>query len=141
MVPSHLSGDDLFITSLGPKDKRLAVKLGSAACTGIHGAKRENVKIKFHSSFFHYFGQIPNDFFPPDAGIRSISTLSQTKPFKQNLCFFRVCLPPAVATPMFCEYLFAYFADICVILCLCAAVCGRQFLSRVDHLIQFHGVF
>ena len=28
---------------------------------------------------------------------------------------------------MFCVYLFAYFADICVILCLCAAVCGSSF--------------
>ena len=36
---------------------------------------------------------------------------------------------------------FAYFADICVILCLCVAVCGRQFLSRVDILMQFSDVF
>ena len=31
-------------------------------------------------------------------------------------CFFRSFLPPAVANPMFCVYLFAYFADICVVL-------------------------
>ena len=30
---------------------------------------------------------------------------------------------------------------ICVLLCLCAAVCGRQFLSRVDHLMWFYDVF
>ena len=36
---------------------------------------------------------------------------------------------------------FAYFAHICVILCLCIAVCGRQFLSRVDIFMQFYGVF
>ena len=34
-----------------------------------------------------------------------------------------------------------YVADICVILCLCVAVCGRQFPSRVDTLMQFYGVF
>ena len=32
---------------------------------------------------------------------------------------------------------FAYFAHICVIMCLCVAVCGRQFLSRVDVLMHF----
>ena len=32
------------------------------------------------------------------------------------------------------------FVHLCVILCLCAAVCGRQFLSRVDVLIQFYDV-
>ena len=35
----------------------------------------------------------------------------------------------------------AYFVHICVILSLCVAVCGRQFLSRVDILTQFYGVF
>ena len=44
----------------------------------------------------------------------------------KSLVFFRLFLPPAVANPMFGVYLFAYFVDICVILCLCAAVCGRQ---------------
>ena len=34
-----------------------------------------------------------------------------------------------------------YFTHTCVILCLCAAVCGRQFLSRVDILMQFYSVF
>ena len=29
------------------------------------------------------------------------------------------------------------FVHLCVILCLCAVVCGRQFLSRVDILMQF----
>ena len=33
------------------------------------------------------------------------------------------------------------FVQLCVILCLCAAVCGRQFLSRVEMLMQFYGVF
>ena len=32
---------------------------------------------------------------------------------------------------------FAYLVHICVILCLCVAVCGRQFRSRVDSLIEF----
>ena len=35
---------------------------------------------------------------------------------------------------------FACFVHLWVILCLCAAVCGRQFLSRVDILMQFYGV-
>ena len=39
------------------------------------------------------------------------------------------------------NHVFVYSSHICVILCLCAAVCGRQFLSRVDILIQFYGVF
>ena len=37
--------------------------------------------------------------------------------------------------------LYAYFAHLFVILCLCAAICGRQFLSRVDISIQFYGAF
>ena len=36
---------------------------------------------------------------------------------------------------------FACFAHLCAILCLCATVCGRRFLSRVDVLIQFYGIF
>ena len=36
---------------------------------------------------------------------------------------------------------FACFVHLCAILCLCATVCGRQFLSRVDILMQFYGVF
>ena len=52
----------------------------------------------------------------------------------KSLVFFRSLLLTAVANLMFCVYLFA-FAHTCVILCLCAAVCGRQFLSRVDILI------
>ena len=59
----------------------------------------------------------------------------------KSLVFFRSLLLTAVANLMFCEYLVASFAHICVILCLCAAVCGRQFLSRVDILIQFSDVF
>ena len=34
-----------------------------------------------------------------------------------------------------------FFVHTFVILCLCVAVCGRQFLSRVDILFQFYGVF
>ena len=34
-----------------------------------------------------------------------------------------------------------HVVHLCVILCLCAAVCGREFLSRVDILMQFYGVF
>ena len=59
----------------------------------------------------------------------------------KSLVFFRSLLLTAVANLMFCVYLFAYFADICVIPCLCVAVCGRQFLSRVDILMQFSDVF
>ena len=59
----------------------------------------------------------------------------------KSLVFFRSLLLTAVANLMCCVYLFACFADICVILCLCAAVCGRQFLSRVDILMQFSDVF
>ena len=33
------------------------------------------------------------------------------------------------------------FLHLFVILCLCAAVCGRQFLSRVDMLMQFSQCF
>ena len=49
--------------------------------------------------------------------------------------FVRSLLLTAVANLMFCVYAFAYFAHMCVILWLCAAVCGRQFLSRVDILM------
>ena len=59
----------------------------------------------------------------------------------KSLVFFRSLLLTAVANLMFCVYLIAHFADICKILCLCAAVCGRQFLSRVDILMQFSDVF
>ena len=46
-------------------------------------------------------------------------------------------------SPISClgEYLFAYVAHICEILYLCAAVCGRQFLSRVDILMQVYDYF
>ena len=45
-------------------------------------------------------------------------------------------------SPMCCFVFFvACFVHLCVILWLCAAVCGRQFLSRVDILMQFYGVF
>ena len=60
--------------------------------------------------------------------------------FVDQSCFAHMCVA-AVANLMFCEYLFAYSAHICVLLCLCAAVCGRQFLSRVDILMQFSDVF
>ena len=33
------------------------------------------------------------------------------------------------------------FVHLCGILCWCAPVCGRAFLSRVDILMQFYGVF
>ena len=39
-----------------------------------------------------------------------------------------------------CLFLYV-FVHLCVILCLCAAVCGREFLSRVDISIQFYSVF
>ena len=55
----------------------------------------------------------------------------------KSLVFFPSLLLPAVASLMFCMLFFAYFAHSCVILCLCVAVCGRQFLSRVDILIDF----
>ena len=57
------------------------------------------------------------------------------------LVFFCSLLLTAVANLMFCESLLYIFAHIYAILCLCAAVCGRQFLSRVDILMQFSGVF
>ena len=45
-------------------------------------------------------------------------------------------------SPILCVVrFFACFVHPCVILCLCATVCGRQFLSRVDIFMQFHGVF
>ena len=50
----------------------------------------------------------------------------------KSLVFFRSLLLTAVVSLMCCVYLFACFAHICVIRCLCVAVCGRQFLSRVD---------
>ena len=61
----------------------------------------------------------------------------------KSLVFFHSLLLTAVANLMFCVYLFAYVVDmcVCVILCLCAAVCGREFLSRVDILMQFYGDF
>ena len=33
----------------------------------------------------------------------------------KGLVFFRSFLPPAVANPMFCVYVFAYFVDICAL--------------------------
>ena len=54
--------------------------------------------------------------------------------------FFRSLLLTAVANPMFC----VFFCKGCRYLCgfaMCAAVCGMQFLSRVDILMQFYGVF
>ena len=44
----------------------------------------------------------------------------------KSLVFFRSILLTAVANLMFCVYFVAYFAHICVILCLCAAVCGSS---------------
>ena len=58
-----------------------------------------------------------------------------------QVSLFRWLLLTGVANLMFCVHLFAYFAHICVILCLCVAVCGRQFLSRVDIFMQFYSVF
>ena len=36
-----------------------------------------------------------------------------------------------------CFFLHSMSICVCEILCLCAAVCGREFLSRVDILMQF----
>ena len=45
-------------------------------------------------------------------------------------------------SPISCFACFLHvFVHLCGILCLCAAVCGREFLSRVDMLMQFYGVF
>ena len=61
-----------------------------------------------------------------------VLSLSNIHVHWKSLVFFRSLLLTAVANLMFCVYVFAYFAHICVILCLCAAVCGRQFLSGVE---------
>ena len=45
--------------------------------------------------------------------------------------------PQSHVLPIF----FHVFVHLRVILCLCAAVCGREFLSRVDILMQFSDVF
>ena len=63
----------------------------------------------------------------------------------KSLVFFHSLLLTAVINLMLCVHILhifvAYFAHICVIMCLCVAVCGREFLSRVDILMQFYGVF
>jgi len=51
-------------------------------------------------------------------------------------CFFVHCC--SQLSPISCIVcIFVYFAHICMILCLCAAGCGKQFLSRVDILRCF----
>ena len=55
----------------------------------------------------------------------------------KSLVFFRSLLLPPVANLMFCVCFLHVFVHLCVILWLRAAVCGREFLSRVDILMQF----
>ena len=63
----------------------------------------------------------------------------QTFLVKKCICITKVsCFSVHVCSQLSqisCFVFFPYFAHICVILCLCAAVCGRQFLSRADTLI------
>ena len=65
---------------------------------------------------------------------------------KNALVLQKSCVFPFTFAYSCCKYnvlylFLVYFAHMCVILCLCVAVCGRQFPSRVDTLMQFYGVF
>ena len=83
---------------------------------------------------------ILQDLLNPDYG-NVVFSRSKLHARCKSLVFFHSLLLPAVANLSFCGCFFWCFLHLFVILCLCAAVCGREFLSRVDIWMQFYGVF